>query len=407
MTLSVFDAEDGVLLFGSEGALAAFDAGAAPGVVTRPVSPRDVSRVAGHAGSVAGQLMESSGRWVKLTRESADAAATVRQSGGEILSGVLRGDKGQILQHLKFEHLSTGAVLTPAAPAVLGAMATQYALESALDEITAYLEQIDAKLDQLLKQRKTETLGQIGGITLAIDEAATIYAETGKVSSVTWSKVQATSLALKTMQSEAIAQLNVLAESVVAATGDVDKTARVLGEAQEDAQFWLGVMARAIALQDRQYVLELARVADEDVTQLESHREGIRVARAERVRRLVAGLESIAASITSAAALSNGARVTNPVSGPRVVKRANAISESVATFARHADLELREPDAVEATPWTFAARGLIGEASSAVGKAGTGVAQRAQAVGQAVEERRDERVLRRARKIEEKRHGSE
>lgn len=80
---------------------------------------------------------------------------------------------------------------------VLATMATQYALEAALDEITAYLEVIDAKLDQLLKQRKTETLGQLGGIAMAIEEANAIYNETDGVSLVTWSKVQ---FALQTMQ---------------------------------------------------------------------------------------------------------------------------------------------------------------------------------------------------------------
>lgn len=181
--------------------------------------------------------MAQSGRWVKLDRQSHEAVKAAQKAGmGKVLSGVLRGDKGRIIKHLKFEDLAKGAALTPAAPAVMGAMATQYALEAALDDITAYLETIDLKLDQLLKQRKTETLGQIGGVSLAIDEAAAILDETGTVSPVTWSKVQATSLALQTMQAEAVAQLQAVAENVTTAGGDVDKAAKALEQGLRTAR---------------------------------------------------------------------------------------------------------------------------------------------------------------------------
>lgn len=402
-TVAVYEAEDGILAFGSEAVLARLEADA--GVRSKPISKRHVARIAGHAGTVGGRLAAESGRWLKLTPES---AAHVLAAGGKskVASGVLR-NKGQITKHLKFENLSKSAALTPAAPAVFGAMATQYAIESALDDITAYLEEIDRKLDQLLKQRKTETLGQIGGVSLAIDEAASIFASTGTVSSTTWSKVQGTSLALQTMQAEAIEQLHVVSEDVTSAAGDADKAAKVLTRVRDDVQFWLGVLARTIALQDRQYVLELARVADEDELQLLAHRQGITVARAERVRRIVAGLEAIVESVTASSTLSNAAKVANPISAPKVARQANAITESISTFAQHAGLALGGSGSVDLTPWARAARGLLDEASTVVITAGTGVAGRARLFGQAVEERRDERVLRRARKIEEKRSGND
>lgn len=403
-TVTVFDAGDGFLLFGSEGALDAFDAEA--GVISRPISRKHLARASGHAGAGAGKLMEQSGRWVKLTRDSAKDA---KAFGGveKLTSGVLRGGNGQIAKHLRFENIGMAAALTPAAPAVLGAMATQYALEAALDDITAYLETIDLKLDQLLKQRKTETLGQIGGVTLAIDEAAAIYAQTGTVSGVTWSKVQGTSFALQTMQWEAVEQLDVVAHNVQTAAGDADKAAKALGQAQEDAQFWLGVLARTIALQDRYYVLELARVEEEDVLQLDAHRQGIAVARAERVRRIATGLDAVSHAVIAAADLTNAAKVANPIAAPRVARHANGLSVGMSSFAQHAHLELGQLGVVDETPWAQAARGLAGEASSVVGAAGAGVAGRAKAVGQAFEDRRDERVLRKAKKIEAKRSRTE
>ncbi|WP_289020115.1 hypothetical protein [uncultured Ornithinimicrobium sp.] len=400
-TVAVYEAEDGILVFGTEAALMNLDAD--PDVVSKPISKRHVARIAGHAGTMGGRLAAESGRWLKLTPESAQH---VRAAGGraKVASGVLR-DKGQITKHLKFDNLSKGGALTPAAPAVFGAMATQYAIEAALDDITAYLEEIDRKIDQLLKQRKTETLGQIGGVSLAIDEAVSIYASTGTVSSTTWSKVQGTSLALQTMQAESVEQLHVLSEDVKAAAGDADKAAKVLTQVSDDVQFWLGVLARTIALQDRQYVLELARVADEDEQQLDAHREGITVARSDRVCRIVAGLEAIVDSVAASSTLSNAAKVANPISAPKVARQANSIADSVSAFAQHAGLELGGSGSVDLTPWARAARGLLDEASTVVTTAGTGVAGRARLFGRAVEERRDERVLRRAKRIEEKRSG--
>ena len=72
-------------------------------------------------------------------------------------------------------------------------------------------------------------------------------------------------------------------------------------------------------------------------------------------------------------------------------------------FASHAALDVAAVSADEPTRWIRAARDLAGDARSAVGAAGADVVGKARSVGQAIEERRDDRVLRRAEKIEEKR----
>lgn len=401
-TVTVFEAEDGFLLFGPEAALAVVDEGY--GADARRIPPQHLARVAGHVGSGAGRLSAESGRWLKLTRES--AAAVSRHKDTFAHAGVLRDGAGQIVQHLKFEHLRAGALLTPAAPAVLGSIATQYALESALDGITAYLETIDEKLDKLLKQRRVEALALMDAVTAEITEAHRIYDQTGGISSVTWSKVQALSFELKRIQSEAVGQLRELADEVSAATGDADKLARKLKSGGEDAQFWLGVLARAISLQDRYSIIELARVQDEHPLQLDGHQKRLAVARREREQEITASLEAVANSVARAAQLTNAAKVTNPLNAPRVVRRANALNADVDRFATHAALQVTATSADEPTRWIRAARDPAGDARSAVGAAGSEVVGKAKSVGHAIEERRDDRVLRRAKKIEEKRHRS-
>ena len=311
----VFEDADGFLVFGTETALAEVEA--ATPVPTRVIEPNTLSRV-GNLVQGVGQWHEMSGRWMKLTPESAEwkkALGAIGSKDGFAL-GMVRGDKGQILKHLRFEHAT---LLTPAAPAALGAMATQMALEASLDEIIEYLEVIDAKLDRLLKQRKLESLGMLGGVTFAIEEAESIHDQTGVVSAITWSKVQANSLALQSMQAESVAQLNALAELVTQAGHDPDKIARTLGDVKEEAPFWLGILARTMALQDRQYRLELQRVEDAQPEQVDSHREGIRIARDARMRRIGAAVAMIAESLRKAAESSTLTKVLNPLSVPRGV----------------------------------------------------------------------------------------
>lgn len=358
----VYEDGDGFLVFGTEAALTGVEASTT--ALTRLIEPEMLSR-AGALVQGLGQLQEMSGRWMKLTPESAHLKNAVGAIGAKdgFALGMVRGDKGRILTHLRFEHAT---LLTPAAPAALGAMATQMALEAALDDITKYLEVIDAKLDRLLKQRKLESLGLLGGVTFAIEEAESIHVQTGVVSAITWSKVQANSLALQSMQAESVAQLSALAELVTEAGDDPDKIAATLGDAKEETPFWLGILARTIALQDRQYRLELQRVADAEPKQLNSHREGIRIARAERLRRISAALATILESLRRASESSTLTKVLNPLSVPRVVSRTNTINGEVVKFAVKAGLADMNEEEIAATPWGAAVQTLLGDAADTV-----------------------------------------
>ncbi|MDO5678650.1 MAG: hypothetical protein Q4G35_14230, partial [Propionibacteriaceae bacterium] len=407
----LFEDGDGFLVFGREAALAEVEASTP--VATRTIEPSKLAQL-GNIVSGIGQWQEMSGRWMKLTPESAhlkQMAGAIGSKDGHLL-GMVRGDKGQIYKHLRFEH----AMLTPAAPAALGAMATQMALQAALDEITEYLEVIDAKLDRLLKQRKLESLGMLGGVTFAIEEAESILEQTGVVSAITWSKVQANSLALQSMQAESVAQLNALGDLVTQAGRDPDKIADILADVTEDAPFWLGVLARTIALQDRQYALELERVSEAEPDQLSSHREGIRIARAERLRRIGAALATISTSVREATDSSTLTKVLNPLSVPRVITRANTVNGEVARFADKAGLGDLPAEEVAGTPWGAAVQTLLGDAAGAVsatsldaaGKVGdfvtstgSNVLEGAKSLGRHVDELRERALSRRADTPEE------
>ncbi len=398
--VAIIESDDGIILLGDEHALVAFESQS--GVIGRPVGRR-VLAGAGKALGVVGEVQANSGRWVKLTKESAGLLrkhGAARSSVDNLMTGVVRGGGGKIVKHLKFENFG---LLTPAAPMMLASLLTQASLEAALDDISEYLKVIDEKLDRLLKQRKVEALGQLGGVTLAIEEANTIYAHTGKVSAVTWSKVQGNSLALQTMQAESVAQLHAIADRVKEKATDTDRSAEVLAEVRGDVSFWLGILARTIALQDRQYVIELARVAETEPEQLEDHRTGINIARGARTTRIVQSLDAINASIRATANLTNFKRVANPFSAQWVSERASEITLSVADFARSTELDLARLSALDKKSWGGAARALLGEAADQVGTTSNGVASRARSVGSGLQNRRDEAVLRLAQRVQERR----
>lgn len=382
-TVVIVESDEGALVLGPAEFFAPFEA--SPGA-SRPLSPSVVASVANALGTLS-SLQTQSGRWLKMDEAT---ARTLRKHVGtnSVVTGVIRGAKGRSVKHMNFEAVG---LFTPAAPAALAAVAAQQAIQASLAEITAYLETIDAKLDRLVKQRKVEVLGAMGGISLAIDEAISIEQQTGVVSSVTWSKVQGNATALQSILAESLAQLTDVVDRIRGDAGDVDDLAKTLKECAADVEFWLGVLARSLAMQDRQYLIELSRVQAAEVDSLDDHREGIFLARQARRERISKALSSIAAEVQASAQLTHAQRVANPFSSRAVTTGANQIIERISAIARRLDIDVSAGSA-EDVRWTQAARGLAGDAAGGVA-----------AVAQRTKERREKSILERADRIRSRR----
>src|SRR6185369_7093775 len=107
-------------------------------------------------------------------------------------TGVLKGNSGQIRGFVQFA--GPGSFLTnPAILAGAAGIMAQVAMQQTMDEITDYLAAIDEKVDDVLRAQKDAVLADMIGVDLVIEEAMTIRGEVGRVSEVTWSKVQSTS----------------------------------------------------------------------------------------------------------------------------------------------------------------------------------------------------------------------
>ena len=133
----------------------------------------------------------------------------------------------------------------------------QLAMQQTMDEITDYLATIDEKLDDVLRAQKDAVIADMIGVELVIDEAMTIREHVGRVSEVTWSKVQAT-------RDDRATQAYALRHSTRSprswSARRRSATCEASQEAESKVQEWLAVLARCFQLQDAIGVLELDRV---------------------------------------------------------------------------------------------------------------------------------------------------
>lgn len=398
--LQVIASEDGVMLFGSEAELSLLDDRS--DLPTRTLDEKAMRKL-GALMEMGGAIQERSGRWIKLTEESADYLKNAGVQANKLKAGVVRAKDipniakgGQIAKHLNFE---AAGFLSPAAPMVIASMIQLQSLENQLEDIQEYLEKIDKKLDQLLKQKKVESLGQIGGIQAAIQEAFLIYQETGKLSDVTWSKVQSNSTQLQVILSKSVEHLRANAELAAKVSGDPDNAAKELNKIKSDVEFWLQVLATALQMQDRQYVLELYRVEETDLDALEAHRRGITVARKHRTAQIATALNAIITEIQRAAEASNFKRVANPINAPRAVKRANDVNRDVVVFTEAANIPISAVRSLEAMKLREAVRGAVVDAGTSVRDGGAAVKDKVSSTAEQLKAERNKRKLEKAKKV--------
>ncbi|MFR5100725.1 MAG: hypothetical protein ACLTDO_09155 [Bifidobacterium pseudocatenulatum] len=137
-----------------------------------------------------GNAMAESGRWVKLTKESAELVAKYGKNckKGPFQAGVVRQPNGHIIKHLQF---TQPGQLNPAMLTGISGVMAQMALEQAVSEITDYLKEIDAKLDDLLRDQKDQTVSKLARISHMIDETMLIYQQVGSISETHGPRCQA------------------------------------------------------------------------------------------------------------------------------------------------------------------------------------------------------------------------
>jgi hypothetical protein len=313
--------------------------------------------VAGSALAQAGsEIAANSGRWVKLTPKSAHLVRTsdmMKGSSGVYSRAIAVGKNSRTTDILEFSKNSAHQLTNPAILSGAAGLMAQMAMQEAMDEITDYLKVIDAKVDDILRAQKDAVLADMIGVDLVIEEALTIREEVGRVSDVTWSKVQGTSMALARTQAYALRQLDALAEKLEK-TSDMGELRDAATEAGSTVQDWLAVLARCFQLQDGIAVLELDRVLDASPDELDQHRLGLRTARRNRLELVTSSTERLVDRIEDAAERANTKVFLSPIAAPAIVRSSNAVAAAVGEFATRLGFE-QSRESLEAKRWRVAA----------------------------------------------------
>lgn len=305
------------------------------------------------AASVASQEF---GRWVKLTKDSAAAlkgATLMKGSRPGVSRAIIVDGSKKTSKILEFAKSPAGLIANPALLTGVAGVMSQYAMQKQMEQITEYLAVIDAKVDDILRGQKDSVLAEMIGVDFVLDEAFTVREHVGRVSDVTWSKVQATALSISKTQAYALRQLEGVTEKVEKAKS-VDEMAKISKEVEGKIREWLAVLARSVQLQDGIAVLELDRVLDSSPEDLDKHRIALRAARDNRRELIVSQTRTLIGRMAVSADHANTKVFLNPIKAKAVVQASNRIAADVVAFLNCMGVET-EDTMSEAKRWRVAA----------------------------------------------------
>ncbi len=331
---------DGLAVIGNPSAVEFFLS--SEGLESKDLGLHRAASAVGHtarAAQAGSEIAANAGRWVKMTEKSAQLVKKhglmqSKQSGLSLGVVNAKGPAGGIKGIVQFERVPGSLVATVANPAVLAGaagMMAQIAMQQAMDEIVDYLATIDAKVDDVIRAQKDAVLADMIGVDLVIGEAMTIREQVGRVSEVTWSKVQSTSVTIARTQAYALRQLDALAEKVERRSqiGDLAKAAK---ETESRVQEWLAVLARCFQLQDGIAILELDRVLDASPDEIDRHRLGLRTARQNRLELIVHSTAHLIERMEAAGELANAKVLMHPIASRDIVNSSNQVVVGVVDF---------------------------------------------------------------------------
>jgi hypothetical protein len=311
----------------------------------------------GEAAQLGSAIAEGSGRWVQMTSQSAQLLAKhgnglMTNSTTHLNMGVVQGQGGQIQGIVQF--VGAGSIL--ANPAILAGAAgimAQLAMQQAMKEIKGYLAAIDEKVDDVLRAQKDAVFADMIGTDLTIDEAMIVRDHVGRVSEITWSKVQGASKTIARTQAYVLRQLDALAMKLEN-KNDMADLAETSKEAESSVREWLAVLARCFQLQDALAILELDRVLDASPDELNQHRLGLKAARQNRLDLIARSTERLMVRMDAAASRANTKVLLHPLASRSVVQSSNQVVRGVVTFNGMLGIGV-DRESVESRRWVDAA----------------------------------------------------
>ena len=325
---------------------------------------------------------------------------------GEIRAGVIRTkdvgrsiasrNRGSLLKHLQFEK---AGLLTPAAPMVLASMMQQAAIEKQMEQMQAFLEHIDAKLDEVLRFQKDSLAGEIDGVAEMLAEAALVLEDTAEVTDTQWATIAHLNADLAKLQGQVLRHLRAVAEKMARSKTSPGKVRETFQKTNNDAGFWFYELARTVQLQNQMYVLQLSRANAVEGDMAKDYTAAIARARQRRAARLLEDLTTIAHAAHELGSFSTLRKAIDWHS-PRAVAEVNHFFAQLRDFADAANLAVEGTEGLEPVRRIDAFRELTATGTNMAREltaSGTNIAREAAGVAQQRTLEAHETVANRAR----------
>lgn len=333
---------------------------------TIDISKAAILKSAQRAAKMFGKSQECSGRWVKRTKESAEKARNHgllrNNSTGNLMGVIGQGGKGGIKGNVQFEKIAGG--FTPAKVANIEMLMLTMALEQAMKEMTDYLKQIDAKVDQILRQQKNAELAKFLSVAGLVSEAENELQHIDSLSDATWDQLNNSAQTVNEVQQYSLLQLKDIADRIYSAADT--KTAKdTLTKARPSIGEWLAVAADCLRLRDRIDILKVQRFIDTDIEPdlLGKHRFVIAENRRTRYRSLTDTTANLQQAVKNVVQGKDDTMrvILLPMDAPVVVREGNEIASALARFDKALGKEYAVPHFAE-KQWDQA----MGEAGQAI-----------------------------------------
>lgn len=316
---------------------------------------RQVLALGADTANATADIVEKSGRYLKLTPES---FADLKAAGGllENKDGVryaMLGDPGKVAKWLQVEG-GAGAVLSnPAVLSGVGGLLTQFSQQAEAHELKALLVRIDEQLDDVRRAQRDVHLAKLDGAAAAITEAMIIRTAGGDPATL-WAKVQAESGSILDVQSFALRAIDALADKV-----DGKRTAGALkkatAEVEREVAVWIAVLARCFELQDEFKILELDHVLATAPDKFDGHRQGVVNASETRRTLILQRTTQLMGRLDEAGSIARETMLLHAKAARAVVEALNSTGMLVDNF--HAPLGIESSREVLSSPsWREALR---------------------------------------------------
>ena len=282
----------------------------------------------------AADIVEKSGRYVKLTKES---AARLKAEGfietkTKGVSYAMFGQPGEVGGWVQVER-TAGALLTnPAMLAGAAGLMAQFARQAEAQELKELLVRIDSKLDDVRRRQRDEVLARLDRAIEAVDEALAIRVHGGDTATA-WEKVVVESGTIAQTRADALRAIEALADKVDGFSS-VGKLAKAITEVEKETALWLAVLARTFQLDNEYKILEIDRVMEAVPEKLEYHRRALDETMGKRQQIVFEKTEHMLNRMDKAGEFARANVVLHAGAANRIINSANHIGETIEEFRK-------------------------------------------------------------------------